>query len=114
MSEPNTCKSLRESEILDAHFSVLADTECRYVLYYFDDASEEVASLSDLAAFVEANVDAAVDASRDRVEIRLHHHALPQLADTGVLEYDERDGLVRYRGSSDIETLATLAAERER
>lgn len=95
---------------LDAQLSALASTECRYVLYYFQHGADDAASISELAEFVAANVGAE---SRERVAIRLHHRALPRLADAGALDYEPREGRVRYRGGRGLEELAAVAAEEE-
>lgn len=114
MTEPNTSDSRRESESIDTHLSVLASTECRYVVYYFRRTPEDVASLDDLARFVEANAGPATDRSREQLRAILHHKALPKLAESGVVEYDHREGSVRYHGTPALEELATIAARKER
>lgn len=114
MSEPNTSDFEYESETIDTHLSVLASTECRYVLYYFQSGSEDVASLWELADFVETNVGSALGRSEDQIVTRLHHHSLPRLEDSGAVEYDPGDGLVRYRGNAGLEEFAAIAASEER
>lgn len=114
MSDSNTCDSRIGSESIDADFSVLASTECRYVVYYFLGADEDVASLDELAEFVESSVDAGTGRSREQIEAALHHRALPKLDSRGVAEYDPSDGRVRYHGSRGLEELAAVAARTER
>lgn len=42
-------------------------------------------------------------ARADRIEAALHHVHLPRLAERGVLEYDRRNGDVRYAGDERLE-----------
>ncbi|WP_254864323.1 DUF7344 domain-containing protein [Halovivax gelatinilyticus] len=39
------------------------------------------------------------------VDVHLHHHALPKLADAGLIEYDRTDGTVRYNEQHECESL---------
>ena len=112
MSEPNTSDPRNRSESLDAHLSALAKAECRYVVYYFQRTTDDVASLGDLAAFVAANGGRTTGGSNDRIRTRLHHRTLPKLDDFGVVDYDN-DGSVRYHGSPGLEELAAIAAREE-
>lgn len=97
MNEPSPTHFDQLSELL----TVLADRRCRATLTYFRDAPEDVASVRDLA-------DAIDTGHRDGGEqlvYRLHHSALPRLAEYDAVEYDTRSRTVRYRGHPELETL---------
>lgn len=110
MSESNAHDGRHPSDRLDAQLAALASTECRYVLYYFQRGADDAASISELAEFVAENVGAE---SRERVATRLHHRTLPRLVDAGALDYEAREGRVRYRGGPGLEELAALASAME-
>lgn len=114
MTDNATSDAQFETETVDGHLSILADTGCRYVLYYFERVADDVASLSELAAFVAANAGSATAGTPERSAIRLHHQSLPRLADCDVLEYDASERTVRYHGSSDLEAFATVVGAKER
>ena len=80
----------------DTLLSALANQQCRLVLSYFRDASEEHASLEDVATVL-ARRD---HADETQVAIRLHHVALPKLDDVGLVDYDARTETVRYHDHS--------------
>lgn len=85
----------RHGPPLDDFFEAMADSHRRYVLYYFRESDDGVASIDDLRTFVLAHDPERTD--RETVTARLHHVTLPKLADCGFLEYDPRSGTVRYR-----------------
>lgn len=102
----NAASDERTGEALDALFEALADERRRYVLAYLDAGEEDVATVPDLVDHVadEASVD-----DRERVSVALHHAHLPKLADAGLVEFDARDGFVRYRGGSTVSEWLALA-----
>jgi hypothetical protein len=52
------------------------------------------------------------EGGRVQAAIALHHHHLPKLAATGVVDYDSDSGTVRYRPNEGVETLLdVLSAE---
>lgn len=80
--------------------SALANRYCRFVLSYFTDSSDEVASVADLSATIARTIDRP---DRTSVTIQLHHAALPRLDDVGIVDYDARSETVRYRGHPRLE-----------
>jgi hypothetical protein len=82
---------------------ICASKHCRVILTYFEDSSKHTAALTDIINTLEAETQE----EREQLSIHLHHSALPQLAEVGYLEYDQRSGMVRYHGHADLETLAT-------
>lgn len=106
-----------QSTRLEAIFGTLADTRRRYLLYCLTRDPAEVRELSELAADVAA-VEEAADVSvesptSESVEIDLHHRQLPRLADVGLIDYDTRQGTVRFTGSPTLETWVDLARQKE-
>lgn len=82
-------------EQTDEPLSTLANRNCRFVRSYFRGASEDSASIDDLAAAVTRR-DAA---DRNRTAIQLHHSTLPKLEEAGIVEYDVRTKTVHYHAS---------------
>ena len=64
------------------------------VLRYFHSSGDDIASNDDLIEFLHTR-DARPD-DREQIALRLHHMALPKLADLGLLDYDARSKTVRY------------------
>ncbi|MFC6824590.1 DUF7344 domain-containing protein [Halopelagius fulvigenes] len=79
-----------DADELDRLLTVLADQYCRSVIFHFRDASENAATVADLAHEVEVEADLGATA------VQLHHSALPRLDDVGIVEYDARSSTVRY------------------
>lgn len=102
---------------LDAIFATLADRRRRYLLYCLTRDAAEVRELSELAAdvaAVEEAADGSVGGPKPRaVETDLHHRQLPRLADVGLIDYDTRQGTVRFTGSPTLETWVDLARQKE-
>lgn len=90
-----------QSDELDSHLTVLSNRNCRAVLTYFRDSSEDIASVSHLAH----EIGEQVPEETKLVGLQLHHSALPRLDQAGLAEYDARSKTVRYHGDSEPETL---------
>ena len=94
------------------HLLSILSIECdRPVVQYFQNSSDRVAQLEELAEFVAARRDDPGDSDPDRVAIRLHHSSLPKLADAGIVDYDARSHTVRYRSHSLVEEHSPLVAK---
>lgn len=90
----------RPSE-LDELLTVLADQYRRAVLSYFQNTSEEVATIDTLAS----EISDGNHEDTERVTMRLYHSTLPRLESANVIDYDERDKTVQYHGHVELETL---------
>lgn len=92
---------------LDRVFEVLSSRWRRYVLYYLCEMPGQVVERDRLVEAVRycdaADRDTSGVPSRDAVARDLHHDHLPRLDDAGVIEYDRRQGTVRYDGRPSIE-----------
>ncbi len=86
---------------LDSKHRLLANRRRRTILGILLEEDEGRIAFSDLATEIMAREDYSIDpddtVDRDKVIIDLHHRQLPRLVDAGVVEYDHRSGLVRYR-----------------
>lgn len=91
--------SLNMDQGRDALLSALTNQHCRFVIAYFRNASEDHASVDDVAAAL-ARRD---HADETQIAIRLHHVTLPKLDDIGLVDYDARTKTVRYYGHSRLE-----------
>lgn len=96
---------------LNRLFTALAADDRRAVLRYLHSSGDDTASVDELIEFVHAS-DAQPD-DRKQIAIRLHHAALPKLADLGLLNYDAKTGTVRYTGHPLLSELLDGDPERE-
>ena len=87
--------------------TTLADEHCRFVRSYFEDATEDHASVDDLATALARRTHA----DDTRVAVRLHHVALPKLDDVGVVDYDARTRTVRYHGHARLDQVQECLLE---
>lgn len=93
-------KSHPESSLsLDTVFELLADRKQRTLLMCLRETPEPTVTMLELAdQFSDSSTPQDDDSSHNPAVIRLHHQYLPELENAGVLEYDQRSGMVRYRG----------------
>lgn len=89
-------------------FELLGDRHRRAVLSYLENTDDGHASLSDLAAYVSQHTCAGN--SLDHVTTRLHHSALPRLADAGLINNDPETKTVQYIGHPLVEDCLGLIA----
>jgi DNA-binding transcriptional ArsR family regulator len=92
---------------VDALLDVLADADRRYLVDYLRDQSDHTASFEAAAKHVITEVarEQGVQPNHDDVQVALHHHHLPKLADAGIVEYDIRSQTIRYHSDERLETL---------
>lgn len=88
-----------QSDELDEFLTILGDAECRAVLRYFCEASEQASTLTALAGHL-----TAIDGDTDQTALRLHHRTLPRLDDVGLVDYTPTDHTVRYRAHGRVES----------
>ena len=102
---------------LDTDFDLLRDARRRYLLYYlcemYGNAAELEAVANAVYKYETAGTDAAEHSTRESVRIALHHIHLPLLADAGVVDYDTRQGTVRFTGDSTLEEWVERARREE-
>jgi len=90
-------------------FDLLADDRRRYVLDELRTASADAVAVEELVDHLLAFDRTATDP--DRVRLALYHKTLPGLADAGVVDFDRRTGVVRYRDHELVEDLLDVVAD---
>lgn len=102
---------------LTALFSAMGDQRRRYLLYYLlDHDPAEVDELTTQVCAWEhgATVDEVNDEDRRDVRISLHHNHLPKLAASGIIDYDQRSGTIRFHHQPEIiERILSIAKRYE-
>lgn len=88
-----------QAEEVDELLTLLASKYCRPLLWYFQECSEDVASVQEIAD----EIAPEAYSSPKRVSLVLRHVTLPQLDDARVIDYDPRTNMVRYYGNPDLE-----------
>jgi predicted transcriptional regulator with HTH domain len=91
-------------------FDLLADETRRHVIYYLTDVADGAATTSEIAEHLRAVDPASRSAEREAVLVGLHHRHLPRLEATGIVEYDDPRGSVRYLGDPLVEECLALVA----
>lgn len=84
---------------LDTIFGLLSCRRCRFTLYCLHD-STGVVELDDLVGDVTTmeNNSGPGTVERGSVRMGLCERHLPRLDTTGIIDYDDRSGSIRYRG----------------
>lgn len=98
---------------LDDHYQLIADCNRRAILYLLDRSNPRKYSVSTLAATIAQLDPQGRSATPSEIEIELRHKHLPQLADMGVIEYDDRNDEFVYTGQELTERVLEPAAEHE-
>lgn len=83
----------------------------REIIRYFIAEKTATTKLTQLADYVHKEIDNLN--SSEQARIRLLHIHLPTLADSGVVEYDERSETVRCRTSERLEHLLKIVDAQE-
>lgn len=109
--DPETVEYLLSRERL----GIIADPRRRHVLQALLETAGGVAELDDLVDRVVERERAAdhdvPEDHRQRIALSLHHVHLPRLYEANVVEYDWRNGTVRYEGDDVIEACLVAVAE---
>lgn len=93
----------------DTAFEVLANADCRQVLNYLQDTSDNVASFESVVEHVAAQEQRG----REEVATAIYHVALPKLVKARLIEYDDVSGDIRYWGHPLVEQCLDHAEEWE-
>jgi hypothetical protein len=85
---------------IDRILLALADSRCRYLLYYLD--REDDAYIEDVARFIAACERSCEPAEApvghtERIVRDLYHVHLPKLAENGIVDYDPRSGAMCFQ-----------------
>jgi hypothetical protein len=90
-----------EFTAVDAYLSVLNHPLRRQVVECLKGTEGGQASVEELVASIDG--EPGTQADDERVDVQLHHVHLPKLAQSGVVEFDPRRGLVEYQANADLE-----------
>jgi hypothetical protein len=96
---------------LGTAFRLLAVPVRRQICYYLREPNQHVASVDELVEHVDSENE--TPDSREQIRVVLVHTHLPKLANYGVIEYDSRSKMVRYRDGSCLGSVVEFAAEQE-
>lgn len=120
MTSENGCPQPRADAIgehtlgIDDVFATLASIRRREVVHDLAQRPEGTAAVEEL---VDRLVSREADLSdeqpadhRERVAAALYHNHLPRLDELGVVEFDRRSGVVRFRGDAAVEEWIEHAA----
>lgn len=90
---------------LDSALNLLADYDRRRLLGYLVRDPDGTATVDELVDHLVRKRAERTGESPDpeRVETALHHVHIPKLADSGVVEFDDRSGEIRYWGEDRLE-----------
>ena len=93
---------------IDVLFEALSDSRRRQIFAYMHTAEENSFHLDDLVQILasqQQELSTAANKQRERLKLSLHHNHLPKLDDSGIVEYDQRNHDIRYRGQTDGEII---------
>lgn len=88
---------------INQRFTLLSRYERRCVVRFLRETEAGHAGFGDLVSHLQKQEQTPDE--REKNEIALHHNHLPQLATTGVIEYDPGSGTVQYHGDELVEAL---------
>lgn len=105
------------TDSLNTVFDLLRDARRRFVLYYLfsidGDVAEREAVVDAISTYERAGADSDDYPDPETVRIELHHSHLPQLAEAGVIDYDRRQGTIRFTPSPALEEWVEYAEWKE-
>lgn len=91
---------------LDTVFDLLSNARRQYLLYHLYETEGGLSTLDEAAEAVfeyeRGEKPPAESGTRRQVRITLHHAHIPRVADTGLLEYDARQGDIRLWDDSGL------------
>ena len=107
-AERDSAPALEEIPLsVDAMLDILANAHRRYLLAFLREQPGNTASFEAAAKHIitEVGRDQGAQPNHDEVQVDLHHHHLPKLADAGVVEYDVRSQTIRYEVTDRLEDM---------
>ena len=97
----------RVTDSLDTVFDLLSDARRRYTLYYLfameGDVAEFEAVVNAVCNYEGAGTDSTSPSPPENIRVKLHHSHLPKLAEAGVIDYDRRQGTIRFTPTPPLE-----------
>lgn len=117
---PNLASRTRLSDVSEHHdviFDVLSVARRRYLIYYLlavdGNVVEFETAVNAVYQYEVGGAEPDDDVPRENVRIDLHHVQVPRLVEAGILEYDRRQGTIRFRGDPALEEWAEHARYKE-
>ena len=87
-------------------FNVLQSPRRRYVLYYLYSLEDEVTGFEEMVDAVSMYEAAGTETdklpSQYEIRLTLHHTHIPHLEAAGIIDYDQRQRMIRFTGSSSL------------
>lgn len=102
--------SIEGSELNDI-LRLLADQQCRYVLYCFFERDADDLTYEEVVDYLAEHMPDADDI--EDMKIRLHHSTLPKLKEAGLTDYDSRTETIRYEGEDEVDMVLAWLNEME-
>lgn len=94
---------------VDAALALLSNRQRRSILRYLVSTPEDSVTIDAIAEHIAEEMDI----ESKSVKIDCHHTHLPKLNDSGVIDYDQRMGDVRYNRTPTVEHLLDAIADVE-
>lgn len=94
-------------------FDLLADERRRHLLYFLIEEAGGEARPVEVADHLCSAPAATGSSDPDAVLVELHHRHLPRMESAGLIEYEGRDGPVRYLGDPLVEACLARVATRD-
>lgn len=91
----------RNSSPVDKTLKILGDPLRRDIIDCCASSPEQIVDVDEL---VDTVAGARGETDRDELLIAMHHHHLPLLAETGVIDFDPQGGQLRYNPDELVET----------
>lgn len=96
--------SRRDSPSIDETLKALEDPFRRDVIKCCVSSPDQIFDVHELAdAIVSAREELEEEVDREGLLLALHHHHLPLLAESGVIDFDPQGGQLRYKSDELVE-----------
>lgn len=98
--------------LLNDTLKILSDERRRNIMYILEDSDQKSLKYAEISENL-IEQDYMREEEQDRFEVQMQHSLLPQLENSGLLEYDERSETVRYIEDEDVEDLLEFIKQYE-
>ncbi|WP_256301818.1 DUF7344 domain-containing protein [Haloarchaeobius salinus] len=93
---------------LDRCLQLVSDQHRRRIIHHLRHGATETTTFDDLVEQISSQTPDSKNGplqDREELAIQLQHTHLPKLANHGVVDFDHRNGTVRYRPDEQVETV---------
>lgn len=104
--EVSSVRNLHQSSLsLDSILRLLAHHQRRDLVQHLAELPDQTASLDDCVSHLVERHEMRTGErpSHEKIKTALYHIHIPQLLDTGIVEYDPRNQEIRYWGNDSLE-----------